>query len=239
MKAKPEDLSMLLKLQSTDTDIIRTKKELAGLPQVAKLTELAKKHAALDSKREQVDALKKKVETEVTRLSTEDEMLADKQRHAQELIDNAGADYRSVESHSKEMSGFAKRRKTLDEKLSSLADELGKIEGVQSQIAAAIAAVSADEEKLKAAYVKSATELKSSLAEMSQVREAQAGELPKELLDLYQETARHTGGVAVGKLDENKCGVCRTPIADGRLTELKKNAPLGTCPNCRRLLIVS
>ena len=102
-------------------DAIRTKKELAELPQIAKMSVLSAKHKALDEKANQVEVLKQRAESEITRLTTEDGMLADKQRHAQELIDNAGGDYRSVESHSKDMSGFAKRREELDGKLSKLA----------------------------------------------------------------------------------------------------------------------
>lgn len=238
MQAKHEDLAMMLKLQTTDIDIIRAKKELADLPQIAKMNELTAKRDALNAKRAQVDAMQKRVEADIARLSTEDEVLADKQRHAQELIDNAGADYRSVESHSKEMSGFAKRREELDKKLGSLAEEVSKIEAIQTQFDKALAVVAADEQKTKASYDEQSASLRANLEEMSQVREAQAAALPANLLKLYQETARHTGGVAVGVLNETKCGVCRSNIDGGRLIELKSEAPLGVCPNCKRLLVI-
>ena len=228
MQAKHEDLAMMLKLQATDIDIIRAKKELADLPQIAKMNELKAKHDALIAKRSQVDAMQKRAEADITRLSTEDGMLADKQRHAQELIDNAGADYRSVESHSREMSGFAKRREELDKKLTALAEEFEK----------AISVIAADEEKTKASYDKQSASLRENLEEMAQVREKQAASLPANLLKLYQETARHTGGVAIGKLNESTCGICRSNIDGGRLIELKAEAPLGVCPNCKRLLVI-
>ncbi len=238
MQAKHEDLARMLKLQATDVDIIRTKKELAELPQIAKMNELKAKHAALDAKRAQVDAMQKRVEADITRLSTEDGMLADKQRHAQELIDNAGADYRSVESHSKEMSGFAKRREELDKKLTELAEEVSKIESIQAQFDKAVAVVGADEEKTKASYDEQSASLLKDLSEMSAVREKQISALPADLAKLYQETARHTGGVAIGKLNDDKCGICRSSIDGGRLIELKAAAPLGVCPNCKRLLVI-
>ena len=238
MQAKHEDLAMMLKLQATDIDIIRAKKELADLPQIAKMNELKAKHDALIAKRSQVDAMQKRAEADITRLSTEDGMLADKQRHAQELIDNAGADYRSVESHSKEMSGFAKRREELDKKLTALAEEVEKIEAIQAQFEKAISVIAADEEKTKASYDKQSASLRENLEEMAQVREKQAASLPANLLKLYQETARHTGGVAIGKLNESTCGICRSNIDGGRLIELKAEAPLGVCPNCKRLLVI-
>ena len=59
-----------------------------------------------------------------------------------------------------------------------------------------------------------------------------------ELRDTYHRTAARTGGVAVGLLTEGRCGVCRTVIDGGRLIDLKAEAPLGTCPHCKRLLVV-
>ncbi|MFR8300535.1 MAG: C4-type zinc ribbon domain-containing protein [Gordonibacter urolithinfaciens] len=44
--------------------------------------------------------------------------------------------------------------------------------------------------------------------------------------------------MAVGLLTEGRCGVCRTVIDGGRLIDLKAEAPLGTCPHCKRLLVV-
>ena len=238
MQVAHEDLNLLLKLQTADMDAIRTKKELAELPQIAKMSVLSAKHKALDEKANQVEALKQRAESEITRLTTEDGMLADKQRHAQELIDNAGGDYRSVESHSKEMSGFAKRREELDGKLSKLAEELQKIEGVQAQLKKATDIVANDEAATRASYEEASAGLRDRLQEIARVREGYAADLPKDLLGLYTETARHTGGIAVGKLVDDRCGICRSPIEGGRLIDLKAHAPLGVCPNCKRLLVI-
>ena len=48
MQVAHEDLNLLLKLQTADMDAIRTKKELAELPQIAKMSVLSAKHKALD-----------------------------------------------------------------------------------------------------------------------------------------------------------------------------------------------
>ena len=46
------------------------------------------------------------------------------------------------------------------------------------------------------------------------------------------------GGVAIGRLLEDTCGICRTTIEGGRLIELRASAPLGVCPSCKRLLVI-
>ena len=47
------------------------------------------------------------------------------------------------------------------------------------------------------------------------------------------------GGVAIGVLDDSRCGVCRMPIESGRLIDLRSQAPLGICPACKRLLVIA
>ncbi len=238
MQVQHDDLIKLLKLQSIDVDIIRIQKEIDELPQRAQLSDLQAKHADLVAKREKVLAMKRRCDTETARLSTEDEILANKQLHAQELIDNAGADYRSVESHSKEMSGFAKRRAELDTKLAALMEESQKIEGVLAQLDRALALVNRDESRVDEEYSAAVEKLSAHTDEMKQERNTQAAAIAPELMALYEDTAKRTGGVAIGRLNDNRCGICRSLIEGGRLIELKASAPLGVCPACKRLLVI-
>lgn len=57
-------------------------------------------------------------------------------------------------------------------------------------------------------------------------------------LDVYNRTAARSG-VAIGVLDGNRCGACRTVIDGGRLIDLRNQAPLGMCPSCKRLLVIA
>ena len=50
-----------------------------------------------------------------------------------------------------------------------------------------------------------------------------------QLLDVYNRTAARSG-VAIGVLDGNRCGACRTVIDGGRLIDLRNQAPLGYVP---------
>ena len=238
MQVRFEDLEKLLKLQSVDVDIIRVQKEIDDLPQRAQLDALKAKLGDLNEKREKVLAMQHRVEADTMRLSTEDEILANKQQHAQELIDNAGADYRSVESHSKEMSGFAKRRAELDGKLAALMEESQKIEAVLNQLDKAISIIERDAFQVDESYRGEVAALTASMDDMKQERAREAQAIPADLIDLYAQTARKTGGVAIGRLDDNRCGVCRSVIEGGRLIELRAKAPLGVCPACKRLLVI-
>lgn len=238
MQAKPEDLEQLLEVQKTDLALLQLQKKLEELPQRALISSLVEKRSKLQEKREQVDDMQVKAQTELKKLETEDMMLADKQQHVQELIENTGSDYRSVESHSREMEGFAKRRETLSDRLEKLAAELSKIEKIEAQFDAALALIDKDEAKARAEYDDESSVIADQTNDLRQLREQQVARVDAELVKLYESTAAKTAGVAIGRLEDNRCGVCRSVIDGGRLIQLKAEAPLGVCPSCRRLLVI-
>ena len=136
------------------------------------------------------------------------------------------------------MNGFAKRRATLEAELDRLGAELAKIEEVESQVTSALAAVERQEAEATASFQKQGGALKNDEARLQAQRSHLAAQLPQDLLATYEKTAARSGGVAVARLLDGKCGACRAVIEGGRLIDLKGQAPLGVCPACKRLLIV-
>ena len=238
MKAEYDDLGLLMEMQQLDIAIMQAKKKRVELPQRLKVMMLRKKRDEIQAKLDQVMELHKKASAELTILEDEDRALAEKQQRAQELIDAAGSDYRKVESHSKEMAGAAKRRETLKSKLDEMNAQLAKINDIRSQLEGAIEASHGEEQRLRASFEEQDNvlieEIRTSTAKRAQI----ASQAPADLVALYEKTAAKVGGVAIGRLLEDRCGVCRTPIDGGRLIDLRASAPLGTCPNCGRLLII-
>lgn len=238
MQATTDDLTNLLRMQQIDLDLMKAKKKLEELPQRATILAARQKKRAIEQKRDQVAELRAQADAKASKLEAEDAELAEKQRRVQETIDGSRGDYRNVEAHSKELGGFAKRRNTLEEELTKLGEELAKIEGVQGQVSRALAELEKQEAAAIASFQREGGALQAEIARMSADREGMSADLSPELRDTYHRTAARTGGVAVGLLTEGRCGVCRTVIDGGRLIDLKAEAPLGTCPHCKRLLVV-
>ena len=239
MQAEFQDLELMMEMQQLDLEIMQAKKKRVELPQRIKVMMLRKKRDEIAEKLEQVEGLQKKADIEMTILEDEDRLLAEKQERAQELIDAAGSDFRKVESHSREMAGAAKRREALASKIDEAKAQLDKIKGVKAQIEAAIAASEAEEAQLRQSFEAEDQALAAQVKDCTTRRNEICEQLPDNLVTLYERTAKKVGGVALGKLAEDQCGVCRATIEGGRLIELKASAPLGKCPNCGRLLIVS
>ena len=238
MQAEFQELETLLEIQKIDLDIMRATKKRVELPQRIAVMRLRKKRGEIQAKLDQVLELQKKSDDDMTVIEDEDRSLVEKQERAQELIDAAGSDFRKVESHSKEMAGAAKRREALAEKRVAVEAQLAKIKGVRDQLEGAIAASEAEEARLRADFEDEDNALAERIRTSTAQRDKLASTIDPELVKLYEKTAAKTGGVGIGKLEEDTCGICRTGIEGGRLIALKAEAPLGTCPMCKRLLVV-
>ena len=238
MIAEYQDLESLLNVQKIDLMIMQLKKQRAELPQRIQVMRIRKKRDEIQAKLDQVLAIREKADADMAKLRDEDQTLAEKQERAQELIDTAGSDYRKVESHSKELASAAKHREDLAMKMMSVEEQLAKIQNVQQQLEAGIATAQSEEARLRSAFEADDNALIDQIKDLSERRAALRASLPADLVALYDKTAARTGGVAIGKLDEHTCGICRTSIEGGRLIELRSHAPLGECPNCKRLLVI-
>lgn len=238
MEAQLDDITGLLRIQQIDLDILRCKKELDELPQRAAIMDARKKRAGIAEKRDKVDALKRDAAKRLARISDEDASLAKKEAGTQAAINAAQGDYRNVEARAKELAGIVKRRETLSAERDKVDAEIEKISQLEMQVARALDEVDAVEARLIESFKKEGGTLKVTLAQLEAKRTALSSVMTPAVLKLYEKAAARAGGVGVGVLSGNRCGACRAPIEGGRLIELKANAPLGTCPACKRLLVV-
>ena len=237
MQVKDEDISTLIELQHNDMELLRVQKAIADLPQRKTIVAARKKIKTIEEKQETVGKLRAKAEEKLADISEEDGKLAAKQEEAQKAVDSA-SDYRDVEAHTREMDGYAKRRATLEEDLAAVDAELDKISAVEKQISTALAQLRETESAATAEFQSQGGELKKQEADLAASHDQIAANLPADLKARYDRAAKHCGGVAVALLRDDACGACRAPIEQGHLIDLKAHAPLGECPNCKRLLIV-
>lgn len=237
MQVKEEDLSALIELQHNDMELLRVQKAIVDLPQRATIVAVRKKIKAIEEKSAAVGKLRAAAEEKLSAFTEEDGKLAERQRAAQEAIDSSKG-YRDVEARTKEMDGYAKRRAAIEEELDKLSGELSKIEAVEKQIASALDTLHTEESSEVESFQSEGGELKRREAAVQASHDQIAGKLPSDLRERYDRIARSCGGVAVAMLTNGACGACRAPIEQGRLIDLKAHAPLGECPNCKRMLIV-
>lgn len=238
MYASRENLITLLELAKTDRIALAAQKKLEDLPQRAQILAARKKRDAILEKQQSVAELRKAAEQELARITDEDSLLADKQNDVQATINSVHGDFRSVEAHTKELNGIAKRRSALDEQLEQVDERLEKIKAVEAQIDAVLASIAAEEDAAVQSFRAEGGELKAKVSAAQAAAAQCVSKLPVELAELYQKTAKRCAGVALGVLEGNKCSVCRSTIDESHLIAMRASKPLGTCPSCKRILVI-
>lgn len=238
MQATPAEIDALLRLQQIDLDILHQEKQLESLPQRKVIAEARTKREALASKYSQIRTLEKDVKRKLVRIDDEDASLMKKEHGVQAAIEAGQGDYRNVEARSKELAGIEKRRHTLGEERKGVQAEADKIGTMKAQIELAMEELEAEEQKATTTFREIGGMLQNEIANLKKDRAEAAEAINDDLRTTYEKIISRTGGVAVGELDGSRCGVCHAPIEGGRLIDLKNHAPLGTCPACKRLLII-
>ena len=132
-----------------------------------------------------------------------------------------------------------KRRATLEENHGEATERVDHVNRVLAQIDSALSTLASQKESLSAALEKEGGALSRTMVQLEEKRDGFRKKLPDDLLKLYDKAAARSAGVGVAKLVDARCGACRSEIAEGRLLQVKAEAPLSSCPACNRLLVVA
>ena len=239
MDATREDIESLFEMQRIDLEIKRLTKQLDELPQRNIIMAAREKKTAIAEKQEKVVELKRTTSRKLARIDDEDASLAKKEAGVQAAIDAAHGDFRNVEARTKELAGIVRRRATIAEDRATVVAELDKVTAIEDQITQALEEIAQKERQAIDSFQKQGGDLKLAIAKLEAQRGQLEGTVDGELARTYDRTAARSGGVGIGVLDGNRCGVCRVTIDGGRLIDLRGQAPLGVCPSCKRLLVIA
>ena len=238
MNATPEQIDALVKLQELDRTALMSKHQMDDLPERREIVQVRTKRAEVKEKAEKIEKLYREAERALESLNEEDEHQAERQKATQAKIDEAKGDYRSVTSLTRDLEGMAKRRETLEFEMNKADAKLGEVSKVRDQAVRAAGQLEAREAKLMGAYRDKGLALQAKIDEARTERVGVSKALPEPILKAYEETSRRCGGVAVSRLEDNRCSACRSVIESNRLLQVKRDAPISKCPSCGRMMVI-
>lgn len=238
MRATDQEIVLLQKLQEVDRDVLSARKEFEELPHRQAILDSRQKMSGVLKKKTQVQDMLDAAEEELDTLSAEDGQLAIKQKDAEDTLSQVQGDFRSVEAHSKELNGIVKRRAKITADLQAVEDQVARISPVMKQIMQACEELDKQEQRLVASFQQQGCTLKARITEGEQAHSAIADHLSKDLLAAYDTASKRCGGIALARLEKDRCGACRATFDQGRLSQARAQAPVSQCPFCQRLLIV-
>src|SRR5690606_30545903 len=100
-----------------------------------------------------------------------------------------------------------------EESMLAVMERLDELEHRSADLLAQADAEAARVSELEVTLDESAKEWLAELGELKAVRDRQAGEIPPELLQRYDQAAERGGGTGIGRLEGNACTACRIEMS--------------------------
>ncbi|HZC42207.1 MAG TPA: C4-type zinc ribbon domain-containing protein [Streptosporangiaceae bacterium] len=240
MKASPEAQRRLLELADADAELSRLEHRQRTLPETqererlqARDSELRDEVAALEAEESDLGREQSKAEADVEQVRT-------RIGRDQQLLD-AGqvSSPRELENLQSEITSLLRRQSDLEE---VVLDVMERLEGVQQRRAARGSEQAALADELADATTRrdaALADIAEQAGKAGDQRSRVAGEVPADLLALYDRLREQHGGVGAAALRRGQCQGCHLSLNTVEMNSIRAAPPdeVLRCEECRRILV--
>ncbi len=166
--------------------------------------------------------------------------MRERSRRDQELLDSGRIDDpKQLQNLQHELGSLARRQSDLED---VELEVMERVEGAQAAVATLMAerdGLQVDRGPLLALVDDLRGQLADEEAEIRRQRDQIVGDIPSDLLALYEKIRADQGGVGAAHLHRGQCGGCRLQLPPQELERLRTAAPTEVirCEECRRILV--
>lgn len=239
MKADPKAQRRLLDLQSIDTQLAQLAHRRRTLPEHAELEALARQLSALEDERVRAQVAVDDLDRDIARMEKDiDQVRVRKDRDQARLTLGSGP-ARELEALQHELASLNRRQSELEDTELELMEQRetaqGVLDGVEQRLTATRETRAATEERRTQALADIAKEEEFKVG----ARQPLAGDLPADLVSLYDKIREVSGGLGAALFTGGRCGGCRLELYGADLTRIKSAAPdeVVRCEECRRIMV--
>jgi uncharacterized protein len=240
VKASPEAQLRLLELADLDTELGRLDHRRRTLPETAELAQLSERAAKVRDAITIADTDLADLDRDLSRAERDVEQVRvridrDNQRLDAGQVSNA----RELESLQNEVVSLRKRQDDLEEVVLELMERRESAQALRDGAAAEGETVGADEAAVTARRDAVAAEINEQAAKAAAARATAAGDVPADLVALYDKIRASSGGLGAAPLRRGQCGGCRVMLSTVDLNAIRAAAPdeVIRCEECRRILV--
>lgn len=239
MKADPNAQALLLDLQAIDTALAQLAHRRAHLPELAELDRLARELSAAEDQRARAQAEVDDLDRDIARQDRDvDQVRARKQRDSDRLAAGRGP-ARELEALQHELESLNRRQRELEDAELVLMERREQAEAALSAITTRLAASQQARAEVEAGRDAALAEIAAQEVARTEARKPLAGQLPTDLVGLYERIRDDVGGVGAALLRSGRCGGCRLEVSGSELARIRA-APADEvvrCDECRRILV--
>ncbi len=240
LKASPADQLRLLDVQGLDAKAAQLEHRRRTLPELAQIETLAQESAAVVTRIVVVETQRTDVGRELSKFESDIEQVrARADRDQQRLDTGAVGSAKELESLQHEIGSLQRRQNELEEAELEVMEQAEEFD--RSLTALRIEQTSLEQRTADAVARRDAafSDIARDLEFLGQQRASVAGDLPADLLTLYDKLREQHGGVGAAALRQHRCEGCRLELNTtdlGRIREAADDDVL-RCEECRRILV--
>jgi hypothetical protein len=239
VKADPNAQALLLELQGVDTALAQLAHRRAHLPELAELDRLARQLSAAEDRRARAAAEVHDLDRDIARLERDvDQVRVRKDKDSARLAAGTGP-ARELEALQHELESLNRRQRELEDAELVLMERREQSGSVLTGITTELAATQAKRAETEAHRDAALAEIAAQEATHIEARKPLVGQLPPDLVVLYERLRDDLGGMGAALLRSGRCGGCRLEVSGSELARIKAAAPdqVVRCDECRRILV--
>jgi uncharacterized protein len=240
VKASPEAQLRLLELADLDTELGRLDHRRRTLPETAELAQLSERAAKVRDAITIADTNLADLDRDLSRAERDvDQVRVRIDKDNQRLDAGQVSNARELESLQNEVVSLRKRQDDLEEVVLELMERRESAQALRDGAAAEGETVGADEAAVTARRDAAAAEINEQAAKATAARATAAGDVPADLVALYDKIRASSSGLGAAPLRRGQCGGCRVMLSTVDLNAIRAAAPdeVIRCEECRRILV--
>jgi uncharacterized protein len=239
VKADPNAQRLLLDLQGIDTALAQLAHRRETLPELAELDRLRRELSAMTDQRVRAQVDVDDLDRDIARLERDvDQVRARKEKDSSRLTSGRGP-ARELEALQHEIESLNRRQRELEDVELELMERREQAQATLDEITARLATAEQQRTELEARRDAALAELAAHEASHVEARKPLVGQLPADMVALYERIRDDHGGVGAALLRAGRCEGCRLDLSATERARIRA-APADEvvrCDDCRRILV--
>ncbi|WP_375474840.1 zinc ribbon domain-containing protein [uncultured Jatrophihabitans sp.] len=238
MNADHETQLRLLDLQAADTALAQLAHRRRTLPELAAIAERVKTKARLHDAVVDARTRLQDIAGEQRRMENDVETVRNRAVRDEARLQAGGLPARELASLQHEIASLARRQSTLEDELLDVMERAEEAAADLRRASAEQDAVDAEIAELEAKRDAAFAEIDAAAGQRTPQRAAVTGQLPADLLALY-ERGRAQTGTGAAMLRQRSCEACHIELSGSELGTVRDAPPDAVlrCENCRAILV--
>ncbi len=240
MKADPAAQRRLLELVAVDTQLAQLTHRQRTLPETAELADLRARHLQASNALVEADTRLSDAQGEVKRVESDLVPARERLDRDRDRANNGAiSDPKALRGLLDEIEHLTGRVSTLEDQELDHLQEVEDATEHRDRLAAARDEITARAREVIARRDEQLRELEAQIATAAEARASVVGELPADLVGLYDKIAARAGGSGAAELRSRRCLGCQLEINAADLRRFAGAAPdeIIRCEECDRILV--